>query len=100
MLMAANTITIASLGPVTFVRSARAKYQRITVHPDKTIVVTIPRRGSVTEARQFLKTKISWIQKQLQKIDQHVQHREREEPDLDIDFEKGRCAANTGVSGR
>jgi len=86
--MSTSTITIPNVGPVTFVRSGRAKYQRITVRPDKTIIVTIPGSGSLNEAKQFLKTKIFWIQKQLQKIDQHNQHREREAPDLDIDFEK------------
>ena len=58
---------IDNLGPITFAKSQRAKYQRITVRPDKTITVTIPKGGSLSEAKQFLKTKISWIQKQLQK---------------------------------
>lgn len=84
--MPTTTITISNLGSVTFARSSRAKYQRITVRPDKTITVTIPRGGSLSEAKQFLKTKISWIQKQLQKIDQHTQRRDM--PDLDIDLEK------------
>ena len=86
--MSSNIINITDLGSVTFIRSARAKYQRITVRSDKSITVTIPRRGSLSEAKQFLKTKIPWIQKQLQKIDQHNQHMERETPDLNIDLEK------------
>ena len=77
---------IKNLSSVTFARSSRAKYQRITVRPDKTITVTIPRSGSLSEAKQFLKSKISWIQKQLQKIDQQGYHRDM--PDLDIDLEK------------
>ncbi len=77
---------IDNLGPITFTKSSRAKYQRITVHPDKTITVTIPRNGSLSEAKQFLKSKASWIQKQLQKIDQHTQCRDM--PDLDVDLEK------------
>jgi len=84
--MSTNTITISNLGPVTFTRSSRAKYQRITVRPDRTITVTIPRNGSLNEAKQFLKSKISWIQEQLQKIDQHTQCRDI--PDLNIDLEK------------
>ncbi len=77
---------IDNLGPITFAKSSRAKYQRITVHPDKTITVTIPRNGSLSEAKQFLKSKASWIQKQLQKIDQHTQCRDM--PDLDVDLEQ------------
>ena len=84
--MSTNTLTILNFGSVTFAKSQRAKYQRITVRSDKTITVTIPRGGSLSEAKQFLKTKFSWIQKQLQKIDQHTQHRDM--PDLDIDLEK------------
>ena len=84
--MSTSTLTIPSLGSVTFAKSPRAKYQRITIRPDKTITVTIPRSGSISEAKQFLKSKISWIQKQLQKIDQHTQCRDM--PDVDIDLEK------------
>ena len=78
------TLNISKLDSVTFTRSPRAKYQRITVRPDKTITMTVPRSGSLSEAKQFLKSKISWIQKQLQKIDQQAQHRDI--PDLDIDL--------------
>ena len=84
--MSTSTLTISNLGSVTFARSSRAKYQRITVRPDKTIIVTIPRSGSLSEAKQFLKAKISWIQKQQQKMDQHTQCRDT--PDLNIDLEK------------
>jgi len=84
--MSTSTLTISNLDSVTFARSSRAKYQRITVRPDKTITVTIPRSGSLSEAKQFLKSKLSWIQKQLQKIDQQAQCRDM--PDLDIDLEK------------
>ena len=84
--MPTTTLTISNLDSVTFTRSPRAKYQRITVRPDKTITVTIPRGGSLSEAKQFLKSKISWIQKQLQKVDQQTQCRNM--LDLNIDLEK------------
>jgi len=79
-------LTISSSGSVTFTESQRAKYQRITVRPDKTITVTIPRGGSLSEAKQFLKSKLSWVQKQLQKIDRHVECQDM--LDLDVDLEK------------
>ena len=84
--MSTNPLIVSNLGTVTFTRSSRAKYQRLTVRSDKTITVTIPRGGSLSEAKQFLKSKISWIQKQLQKIDQPTQYRDM--PDLNIDLEK------------
>jgi len=84
--MSTNTLAISNLGPVAFTRSPRAKYQRITVRPNKTITVTIPRGGSLSKAKQFLKSKISWIQNQLQKIDQQAQRQDM--PDLDVDLEK------------
>ena len=84
--MSTSTLTISNLGSVTFAKSPRAKYQRITVHPDKTITVTIPRNGSLSEAKQFLRSKASWVQKQLQKIDLHTQPHDMS--DLDVDFEK------------
>jgi len=82
--MPATTLTILNLGHVIFAQSTRAKYQRITVRPDKTITVTIPRDGTLREAKQFLKTKTPWVQKQLWKIDQHTQL----QPDLNTDLEK------------
>jgi len=84
--MPTRTLNISNLGSVTFTQSQRAKYQRITIRPDKTITVTIPRSGNIDEAKQFLKSKISWIQKQLQKIEQQAQRMDM--PDLDIDLEK------------
>ncbi len=84
--MPTTILNISNLDSVNFTRSQRAKYQRITVCPDKNITVTIPRNGSLSEAKQFLKSKASWVQKQLQKIDQHTQCRDL--PELDVDFEE------------
>jgi len=84
--MSITTFTISKLGPVTFTRSSRAKYQRITVRHDKTVTVTIPRGSTLREAKQFLKSKTPWVQKQLRKIDQHAKL--QNESDLSIDIEK------------
>ncbi len=77
---------VCDIGSVTFAQSQRAKYQRITVRPDKTVTVTIPRNGNLTEAKRFLKSKTSWIQKQLRKIEEHAQI--QDDIDSDIDLEK------------
>ena len=84
--MLIRNIVISELGTVAFAQSPRARYLRIGIKADKTITVTIPRGGSLSEAKQFLKSKISWIQKQLQEIGQPTQYRDM--PDLDVDLEK------------
>ncbi|MBN2456385.1 MAG: M48 family metallopeptidase [Sedimentisphaerales bacterium] len=84
--MFTNNIVISDLGSVAFTQSPRAKYQRITIRPDKTITVTISRKGSLNEAKRFLRSKTAWVQRQLQKIDQHT--KPQDTPDLNIDFEK------------
>ena len=84
--MSTNNIVISGLGSVAFTQSPRAKYQRITIRPDKTITVIIPRTGSLSEAKKFLRSKTVWVKKQLQKIDQHAKLQNT--PDLNIDLEK------------
>jgi predicted metal-dependent hydrolase len=64
-----------SINSAVFTVSKRAKYQRITICPDKTIKVTIPENGSFTEAKRFLKSKSGWVRKQLKKIDERAKLR-------------------------
>jgi predicted metal-dependent hydrolase len=86
--MPATAIQISQLGPVLFSQSSRAKHLRITIKPDKTITVTMPRKGNLYQAREFLHSKTSWVQKQLRKIDQYANFQET--PDLNIDLEKAK----------
>ena len=75
---------ISNLSNVVFVRSQRARHLRITLHPDKTVRVTIPRFGSKIEAKKFLQSKIQWLKKHLQKIDKYNQLQELPNSDIDI----------------
>jgi predicted metal-dependent hydrolase len=84
--MPATAIQIPLVGCVYFFQSPRAKRLRITIKRDKTIRVTMPRRGNLNEAKEFLLSKISWIQKHLRKMDQYANLREI--GDLNIDMEK------------
>ena len=84
--MSTNTLTILNLGLVAFAKSQKAKYQRITIRPDKTITVTIPKNGTLNEAKRFLQSKTAWAKRQLQKIDLHTQPHDIS--DLNIDLEK------------
>ena len=51
---------------IEYRRSNRAKYLRITVKADQSVVLTIPKRVSIKEAEKFVQSKYEWIQKQLQ----------------------------------
>jgi predicted metal-dependent hydrolase len=61
--MSSTIVEIPSLGPVTIVKSQRAKHIRVTIKPDQTVRLTIPRGESVDRAIQFLHSKIPWITK-------------------------------------
>ena len=54
-------VEIPSVGPVTIVKSNRAKHLRITVKPDQTVRLTVPGRESADRAMRFLNSKIPWI---------------------------------------
>jgi predicted metal-dependent hydrolase len=68
-----------------FVQSFKAKYLRITIKSDKSVVVTIPRNGSLKTAKEFLHSKIAWIKNHINKIEKSDR---LTLPDLDIDLEK------------
>ncbi len=61
--MSSTIIEIPSVGVVTIVKSQRAKHIRITIKPDQTVRLTIPRGQSIDRAKQFLHLKIPWIVK-------------------------------------
>jgi predicted metal-dependent hydrolase len=84
--MHTTALQIPPIGCVNFFQSPRAKHLRITIKHDKTIKVTMPRRGNLHQAKEFLLSKTSWIQKHLRKMDQYANLREI--PDLNIDLEK------------
>ena len=66
--MSATTIEVPSVGTVTIVKSKRAKRLRITVKPDQTVRLTMPRGESAYRATQFLHSKIPWITKHQHKL--------------------------------
>jgi predicted metal-dependent hydrolase len=56
-----TTVEIPGVGPVAIIKSNRAKYIRITISPDRTIRLIVPRRKSIEKGRQFLHSKVPWI---------------------------------------
>jgi predicted metal-dependent hydrolase len=81
--MEAATIEIPDVGPVTVTKSDRAKCIRITISPDQTVRLTIPRRVSAERGRQFLHSKVPWIRKHLRKLE-HIEHTEGNLPPSEI----------------
>jgi predicted metal-dependent hydrolase len=67
------TTTIPKIGPVAFSQSPRAKHLSITIKPDQTVRVAIPKGVSLPTAQHFLLSKIPWIKKQLNKL-KKLQH--------------------------
>lgn len=51
-----------------FVPHPRARRYVLRLRPDGSARVTIPRRGSVAQARRFVQTQTAWLEKQLQRL--------------------------------
>lgn len=66
--MSADTFQIPNLRPVLIVKSKRAKRLCITVKRDQTVRLTLPRGVSMQTAKQFLNSRIPWIEKHLRKF--------------------------------
>jgi predicted metal-dependent hydrolase len=54
----------AQLVPVLYRRHPRARHYLLRLRADKTVVVTVPRRGSLELARQFAASRRGWLEKQ------------------------------------
>src|SRR5258706_13989011 len=53
--------------PVRFVRNDAARRYILRIADDGSARVTVPRRGSIKAAREFVQRQIAWIEKQLHK---------------------------------
>ncbi len=83
-----SNVAISELPPITYARSARAKYLRITIKPARTITVTIPRRATKKQAKQFVLSKIGWVKKHLQRLEQQDKMQDAPVPDVDLENAK------------
>lgn len=66
--MSADILEIPNIGPVVIAKSKRAKRLCITVKRDQTVRLTLPRGTSMRMAKQFLNSRIPWIEKHLRKF--------------------------------
>lgn len=60
--------------PLVMVRHPRARRFRLRLKPDGTARVTIPRGGSLAEARRFAERSIPWLEHQLQQLATRPKH--------------------------
>lgn len=65
-----KTYEVSGVGTVLLKVSKRAKYLRITIKPDRSVSLTVPRGMSYKKAKQFLNSRIPWIKKHLLKFEQ------------------------------
>ncbi len=61
---------IEGIGPVLLEKSAKAKYMRISIRPEKGIRVSLPLRGSFDKAEAFVHEKMDWIKHHQLKINE------------------------------
>src|SRR6056297_84133 len=67
--MAQKRICFKSIGAVTFSRNKRSRNLKISVKPDKSVLVSFPFFVSETEVLAFLSKNEAWIRRQQEKID-------------------------------
>lgn len=60
--------------PIQFARNRRARRYIIRLQPDGSVRATVPRVGSIKEARAFADRNADWILKQLQKQQENPTH--------------------------
>ena len=68
-----TTQTTSDLSNIHYRHSGRAKYLRLTIKPDQTITVTVPKNTTLKKAQEFLQSKQDWITKHLHKLQQQEQ---------------------------
>ncbi len=54
--------------PLAFVRNPRARRYVLRLRPDSSARVTIPRGGSLAEARRFTERHLSWLERELHRL--------------------------------
>mgnify|MGYP006305159287 FL=1 len=64
-------LAVPKVGCVRFDKSRRAKRLSVSVRPDRSVRVAVPRAVSQAAAIEFLESHIPWVQKQLAKCEQY-----------------------------
>jgi len=59
---------------LVMIRHPRAQRYLLRLRPDGVARVTIPRRGTLAEARQFVERNRAWLEEQIQRLKTHPRH--------------------------
>ncbi len=70
--------------PLLMVRHARARRYLLRLRPDGVARVTIPRGGTLAEARQFVERNLVWLEAQFLRLQAHPRHPLRWQPGSEI----------------
>jgi predicted metal-dependent hydrolase len=54
--------------PIAFIRNARARRYVLRLRADGSGRVTVPRAGSIAEARKFAERNVAWLERELQRL--------------------------------
>ncbi len=82
--MQSKTVDIASIGPVLFERSRKARRLIISVKPSAKVRVAVPYGASLERAEEFVHAKMDWIQAQSVKMRAYSQNYSNPEFAVDI----------------
>jgi predicted metal-dependent hydrolase len=63
-----RTVVVEGIGAVEYRKSARAVQLRISVHREKGVSVSVPKRMSFDDAEKFVLSRLKWIEKSIQKL--------------------------------
>ncbi|MDR2286512.1 MAG: M48 family metallopeptidase [Prevotellaceae bacterium] len=66
--MDSRIVVVEGIGAIKYRKSTKAKCLRISVHNDKSVVVSVPKRLSFKEAEILVQSRFKWIEKSLQKL--------------------------------
>lgn len=85
--------------PLLMVHHPRARRYLLRLNPDGTVRVTIPRRGTVSAAQDFVSRNIPWLEQQFQKLSARAQSPNVWRPGTEIQFRGERVLIKTEADG-
>jgi predicted metal-dependent hydrolase len=85
--------------PLILVRNRRARRYVLRLRPDGSARVTIPRGGSIAEARQFAERNVAWIERAFERLSASPSRPERWSVGTEVYFRGERIRIEPGVNG-
>ena len=86
--------------PLAMIRNLRARRYLLRLRPDGSARVTIPRHGSITEARRFAERNTQWVAWQLEKLAAHPVRSKEWRLGTEILFRGELSKLEAGINGK